>query len=465
MAHRKLIISLDKDSINNPPIVLRQGESGLQAYDIEFMLDGTTLVIKDTDVVSFRGTTPAETYVSELCTVKSGLVTFTPKAATSAVGNYKIAYFSVNDIFGSGNNINVNVLEQADATAEQADVYVGEVTKLINDLTIKTSATIKDLTDKSAAAIKQLTDEQTALNTKIDTGNKTLTDNIAASQKTINDSIVAAEKALTDKVTAAQKALDTSVSTANKTLTDAMGLIKNDVTAANATMAQLKKDLAASTIQKYKMTSDTGAYKWDLNSTIDVDAELKKDLHATGLIFINAANPFVSNSLVGSHFHGVVVSLAYADSGYLIGTDDNGDVWTRKYSKPSWKPWVKLATTTTLNSYQPKINDSGWVKLTAQNGAVLNGSYTEAPLITSYRIIGNRLTIRINVTGVGEGIVFTTLPAAARPKIIQNGMVKINGGFPPIAVLISINGAMIIQSNGSWSNTKYAYGEFSILLD
>ncbi|MHC9537699.1 hypothetical protein ACVQ8P_07895 [Dellaglioa sp. BT-FLS60] len=235
MAHRRLIISLDKDSINNPPIVLRQGESGLQAYDIEFMLDGTTVVIKDTDVVSFRGTTSTDTYVSELCTVKGGLVTFTPKVATSAAGNYKVAYFSVNDISGSGNNIDVSVLEQADPTAEQAQVYVGEVTKLINDLTTKTNAAIKNLTDK-----------QGALDTKIADSEKTLAANVAA----------------------AKKALDTAVANANKTLTDAIALLNKNVSDAQEKMDQLKKDLAAADFQKYPLTETDGrAKKW--NNIID----------------------------------------------------------------------------------------------------------------------------------------------------------------------------------------------------
>lgn len=188
-------LSLDtsKSDIQNPKILLRQGDGNYQTLRVTITSNGEPADLTNADVI-YLGTTAADKKIIDSNVTKvdalNGVIDYQPpKQWGQDMGNFKNSYFEITtgESTGSTASFKVSVLEAVDLNAEESGDYITVVDGIVTNVR-------KELNDQ-LADVKLKTDNATGLV-------KQVSDDLVAVVKNYNDDITNKYNAANDKATA-----------------------------------------------------------------------------------------------------------------------------------------------------------------------------------------------------------------------------------------------------------------------
>ncbi|WP_168778739.1 BppU family phage baseplate upper protein [Fructobacillus tropaeoli] len=167
-------LSLDtsKSDIQNPKILLRQGDGNYQTLRVTITSNGEPTDLTNADVI-YLGTTSADHKIIDSNITKvdalNGVIDYRPpKQWGQDMGNFKNSYFEITtgDSTGSTASFKVSVLEAVDLNAEQAGDYITVVDGIVAVVRKELSDQLDDVktkTDNATGLVKQASDNLVAM--------------------------------------------------------------------------------------------------------------------------------------------------------------------------------------------------------------------------------------------------------------------------------------------------------------
>lgn len=167
-------LSLDtaKSDIQNPKILLRQGDGNYQTLRVTITSNGEPTDLTNADVI-YLGTTSADHKIIDSNITKvdalNGVIDYQPpKQWGQDMGNFKNSYFEITtgDSTGSTASFKVSVLEAVDLNAEQAGDYITVVDGIVAVVRKELSDQLDDVktkTDNATGLVKQASDNLVAM--------------------------------------------------------------------------------------------------------------------------------------------------------------------------------------------------------------------------------------------------------------------------------------------------------------
>jgi phosphotransferase system HPr-like phosphotransfer protein len=167
-----LNLDTSKSDIQNPKILLRQGDGNYQTLRVTITSNGEPTDLTNADVI-YLGTTSADHKIIDSNITKvdalNGVIDYQPpKQWGQDMGNFKNSYFEITtgDSTGSTASFKVSVLEAVDLNAEQAGDYITVVDGIVAVVRKELSdqlADVKTKTDNATGLVKQASDNLVAM--------------------------------------------------------------------------------------------------------------------------------------------------------------------------------------------------------------------------------------------------------------------------------------------------------------
>lgn len=167
-----LNLDTSKSDIQNPKILLRQGDGNYQTLRVTITSNGDPTDLTNADVV-YLGTTSADHKIIDSNITKvdalNGVIDYRPpKQWGQDMGNFKNSYFEITtgDSTGSTASFKVSVLEAVDLNAEQAGDYITVVDGIVAVVRKELSDQLADVqtkTDNATGLVKQASDNLVAM--------------------------------------------------------------------------------------------------------------------------------------------------------------------------------------------------------------------------------------------------------------------------------------------------------------
>ncbi|CAK1222073.1 BppU family phage baseplate upper protein [Fructobacillus evanidus] len=167
-----LNLDTSKSDIQNPKILLRQGDGNYQTLRVTITSNGEPTDLTNADVV-YLGTTSADHKIIDSNITKvdalNGVIDYRPpKQWGQDMGNFKNSYFEITtgDSTGSTASFKVSVLEAVDLNAEQAGDYITVVDGIVAVVRKELSDQLADVqvkTDNATGLVKQASDNLVAM--------------------------------------------------------------------------------------------------------------------------------------------------------------------------------------------------------------------------------------------------------------------------------------------------------------
>lgn len=167
-------LSLDtsKSDIQNPKILLRQGDGNYQTLRVTITSNGEPTDLTNSDII-YLGTTSADKKIIDSNITKvdalNGVIDYQPpKQWGQDMGNFKNSYFEITtgDSTGSTASFKVSVLEAVDLNAEESGDYITVVDGIVTNVRKELNDQLADVklkTDNATGLVKQVSDDLVAV--------------------------------------------------------------------------------------------------------------------------------------------------------------------------------------------------------------------------------------------------------------------------------------------------------------
>lgn len=211
MAISKYDLDINKQAIIKPVVILRQGDHDIDTMQVSLSVANEPMDLTGATVTFMGNTANGRQIIDDahvkIIDAKGGVFEYVfPSEASSDIGEYKVAYFSI--ILGNGQSstmdFRVQVLSGVDITAPAASEYVSHYDTMVTELNSAYDSFVNETDEKMASTVSSLA-----------TSAATVLDSALARVNNINSTANSASSAASKAVSMASSVASTVTSQAS----------------------------------------------------------------------------------------------------------------------------------------------------------------------------------------------------------------------------------------------------------
>lgn len=352
MAITKYDLDINKQAIIKPVVILRQGDHDIDTMQVSLSVANEPMDLTGATVTFMGNTANGRQIIDDahvkIIDAKGGVFEYVfPSEASSDIGEYKVAYFSI--ILGNGQSstmdFRVQVLSGVDISAPAASEYVSHYDTMVTELNSAYDSFVNETDDKMASTVSSLA-----------TSAATVLDSALARVNDIDSTANKASSAASNAVSMASSVASTVTSQASYINSVASSAASN-VSSVAASVVNKLNNLSIGGRNLLLGTADFsgGSSRWTALTTVTTD-------RYRGTLISSSSGAYGRPSYTIQNAGILQVGKTYTFSIYARNTSDTDAIVTRDYNAnivtpagyemklPAHTDWTRVSSTFTVKN-------------------------------------------------------------------------------------------------------------------
>ena len=352
MAITKYDLDINKQAIIKPVVILRQGDHDIDTMQVSLSVANEPMDLTGATVTFMGNTANGRQIIDDahvkIIDAKGGVFEYVfPSEASSDIGEYKVAYFSIILANGQSSTMDfrVQVLSGVDISAPVASEYISHYDTMVSELNSAYDSFVNETDDKMASTVSSLA-----------TSAATVLDSALARVNDINSTANNASSAASNAVSMAASVASTVTSQASYINSVASSAVANvSSTASNVVNKLNNLSIGGRNLMLGTADFSGGSSRWTALATVTTD-------RYRGTLISSSSTGYGRPSYTIQNAGILQVGKTYTFSIYARNTSDTDAIVARDYNAnivtpasyemklPAHTDWTRISSTFTVKN-------------------------------------------------------------------------------------------------------------------